>query len=180
MEITDTIAAKSDQQNAIDFTTGPRTFVVKECRVVGGEQPVSLDLVGEDGRPYKPSKNMRRVIAKAWGPKKEAYAGRSLTLYRDPDVMFSGKKLGGIKISHMSHIDKPVTTDVTEKRQPVKHTVQPLTEAPTQQPAPEPTAEQVAASTSIDELRDWWHYSGPERRAQIEARRDELNAGESA
>lgn len=179
MEITDTLAAKSDQQNAIDFTTGPRTFVVKQCRVTGGDQPVSIDLVGEDGRPYKPSKNMRRVIANGWGPKKEDYAGRSLTLYRDPNVMFSGQKLGGIKVSHMSHIDKPVTTDITEKRQPVKHTVQPLIEAAPTPTPPEPTAEQVAASTSIDELRDWWHYSGPERRTQIEARRDELTGGAS-
>lgn len=143
MEITDTLAAKSDQQNAIDFTTGPRTFVVKSCRVTGGDQPVSIDLVGEDGRPYKPSKNMRRVIANGWGPRKEDYAGRSLTLYRDPNVMFSGQKLGGIKVSHMSHIDKPITTDITEKRQPVKHTVQPLTEAPA--PVESPAAKAVTA-----------------------------------
>lgn len=44
----------------------------------------------------------------------------------------------------------------------------------------QPTAEEVAACTDIDELRDWWHAAGPETRALIEARRDELTAGEPA
>lgn len=177
MEITDTIAAKSDQQNAIDFTTGPRTFVVKECRVTGGEQPVSIDLVGEDGRPYKPSKNMRRVVARIWGGKSSEYAGRRLTLYLDPKVTYGGKEVGGIKVSHMSHMDSAITVNITEKRQPVKHTVQPLTEAPTQQ-QPAPTiADQIDAAIAA-------FAAGDVTLAQLEVRvgskRDEWGAGEVA
>lgn len=43
---------------------------------------------------------------------------------------------------------------------------------------PEPTAEQVAASEDVNELRDWHRRSGPERQAQIKARATELQKKE--
>lgn len=55
-------------------------------------------------------------------------------------------------------------------------TVQPLTEPA---PAPsEPTAEQVAATTDIDQLKGMWRASSAERREQIEARVAELTAAD--
>ncbi|WP_166375967.1 hypothetical protein [Aeromicrobium phragmitis] len=45
-----------------------------------------------------------------------------------------------------------------------------------QQGPPEPTPEQVAACTDRDVLERMWRASGPERRAQIEARAAELKA----
>jgi hypothetical protein len=48
---------------------------------------------------------MSRVLVQAWGPDAKAYIGRSLTLYRDPTVKWAGMEIGGIRISHMSHID---------------------------------------------------------------------------
>ena len=50
-----------------------------------------------------------------------------MTLYCDPAVQFGGMKVGGIRISHMSHMDKPQTMALTatrSKRAPF--TVQPL------------------------------------------------------
>jgi hypothetical protein len=53
-------------------------------------------------------------------------------------------------------------------------TVQPLTELA---PAPSgPTAEQIAASTDVDELRGMWNAASPAGRKQIEARVAELTA----
>ncbi|MGQ4828017.1 hypothetical protein, partial [Enterococcus faecalis] len=62
MDIDDTIAPKSDQLNAEDLLTGPRTFTVDRVQVPGGEQPVNIHLREMPGRPYRPSKTMRRVL----------------------------------------------------------------------------------------------------------------------
>jgi hypothetical protein len=53
-------------------------------------------------------------------------------------------------------------------------TVQPLTEPA---PAPSgPTAEQIAASTDVEELRGMWNAANLAQRKQIEARVAELTA----
>ncbi len=132
MDLTDTITPRSDQMNAEDLLTGPRTFTVERVSKGNGEQPVDIHLVEFPGRPFRPSKTVRRILVNAWGPDASAYAGRRMTLYRDPSVKFGGMDVGGIRVSHLSHIDKPLSVALTVsrgKRQP--YTVQPLpTETP--------------------------------------------------
>jgi hypothetical protein len=73
---------------------------------------------------------MLRVLIDAWGNDGQQYAGRRMTLYRDPDVVFGRNAVGGIRISHLSDIDKPHTSLITVtrgKRKP--YTVQPLIES---------------------------------------------------
>jgi hypothetical protein len=48
---------------------------------------------------------MRRVLITAWGDDGREWVGRSFTAYNDPDVKFGGVKVGGIRISHLSHLD---------------------------------------------------------------------------
>ena len=117
MDITDTIAPKSDQLNSDDLMAGPRTFTVAGVSRGDADQPVNVELVEfGKGRPYKPCKSMRRVLVNAWGKDASQYAGRRLTLYRDPAVKWGGQDVGGIRISHMSHIEKPLTLALTETR----------------------------------------------------------------
>lgn len=116
MDISRTLEPKSDQQNFDDYVTGPKTVTVTEAKVVGGEQPVELHLAEFPGRPYKPGKSMRRVLAKCWGPESSAYAGRRLTLYGDPDVRFGGQKVGGIRIRALSDLDGPMEINLTVTR----------------------------------------------------------------
>lgn len=133
MDLSTTIEPKSDQQNFDDYVTGPRTVTVERVRVLGrgADQPVEIHLVEYPGRPYKPSKTMRRVLVGAWTKDGDLYPGRKMTLYGDPDVKFAGEKVGGIKISHLSHIDRPLTFSLTEsKGHRASHTVQPLVDAP--------------------------------------------------
>lgn len=131
MDISETLAPRSDQQNFDDYLAGPRTVTVAEGRVVSGEQPVVLDLVEYPGRPYKPNKSMRRVIAKAWGTETDNYAGRRLTLVGNPDIKYGGKAVGGIEIAAMSGLDKPLSMPLTETRGKKRQfTVQPLPDAP--------------------------------------------------
>jgi len=174
MDLTETIAPKSDQINAEDLLTGPRTFTVERVSAGSAEQPVNVHLVELPGRPYRPSKSMRRVLVSAWGKEASAYTGRRLTLYRDPEVTFGRDKVGGIKISHLSHIDQRLSIALTVTRgKRAPHVVEPLPDAPT-----EPTAEQVAASTDQNELREWYRRSSPERQEQIKARAAELKGQE--
>lgn len=184
MDLTGTIAPKSDQRNADDFLTGPRTFTITaEIEYASTEQPFGLVLDGDTAHPYKPCKNMRRVLIAAWEGETSAYVGRRLTLFNDPTVRFGGQETGGIRISHMSHITKTLKLNLTEtkgKKRPF--VVAPLVDAaPVKAPNnsannSEPTAETVAACTDQAELRALWHASSAERRAQIQARVAELNA----
>ncbi|WP_420003223.1 hypothetical protein [Arenibacterium sp. LLYu02] len=58
-----TIAAKSDQMNAEDLIGGPRTVFVTGVKVNTSEdQPVWIHFEGDNGKPYKPCKTMRRLL----------------------------------------------------------------------------------------------------------------------
>ena len=133
MDLTDSIAPRSDQMNAEDLLTGPRTFTVTEVRKgSSAEQPVSIYLAEfPSDRPFKPSKTVRRILVSAWGKETDVYAGRRLTLYRDPDVTFGKDKVGGIRVSHMSHIDKRITLALTTTRgKRAPFIVEPLPDTP--------------------------------------------------
>lgn len=108
---------KSDQLNAEQLLTGPMTITITDVRVGSGdEQPVIIHYEGENGRPYKPCKTMRRLLTFAWGFDGRTWAGRSLTVYNDPLVRFGGAEVGGIRISHMSHIAKDINLALTSTR----------------------------------------------------------------
>jgi len=133
LDLTESIAPRSDQLNAEDMLTGPRTFTISEVRKgSSAEQPFDFHLAEFPGRPFKPSKTVRRILVHAWGADAAAYAGRRLTLFRDPDVRFGGQSVGGIRVSHLSHIDKQFTIALTETRgKRASHVVKPLGDEPT-------------------------------------------------
>src|SRR5699024_5288252 len=158
MDITESLAANSNQQNADEYLSGPKTVTVSEVKKGTAEQPVEVHLVEFPGKPFKPAKSVRRVLAKAWGTDASQWAGRRLTIYCDPDVKYAGKAVGGLRVSHVSHIDKPVTVALTVtrgKREPF--TVQPLVEAA--QPVYAPSQDFIAlmqAATTGDEKNQIW------------------------
>lgn len=143
------IIPRSDQVNADDFVSGPRTYTIEGVAISAGtEQPVSISLIGEK-RVWRPCKSMSRVLVAMWGPDAKAYAGRSLTLYRDPDVTWAGMKVGGIRISHMSHIERDHTMALTVTKQSRKpFTVKPLAKPNTRAPDTPPASERPAESAS--------------------------------
>jgi hypothetical protein len=116
-DLSTTIAPKSDQLNADDLITGPRTITITRVRGCSEpDQPVAVHFEGDDNKPYKPCKSMRRVLVFAWGPNGADYVGRSMTLYRDERVQFGGIQVGGIRISHMSHLERDMTMALTATR----------------------------------------------------------------
>jgi len=105
---------KSIQMNSDDLIGGPRTITITSVSIAAGEeQPVSFRFDGDNNKPFMPCKSMRRVVVLMWGGDTKAYPGRSMTLYRDPEVTWAGMKVGGIRISHMSHIDEDTTLVLT-------------------------------------------------------------------
>lgn len=151
MNILATIAPKSDQLNADDLTGRTMTIKVREVSVRAGEdQPVSFFFEGDDGKPFKPCKSMRRVIVNAWGADTSAYVGRSMTLFCDPNVTFGKEKVGGIRISHLSDIESDLTMALTVTRANRKpYTVK-------QMAVPADAAEKYATSfiAKLDDLLD--------------------------
>lgn len=146
MDMLKTIAPKTTQLNADDLI-GNRSLTITITKAVAGpgiDQPVALHYEG--GLPYLPCKSMRRVLVHCWGNDANAYVGRSLTLYRDEKVRFGGAEVGGIRISHMSHISEPMTMALTASRAQRKpYTVQPLAGAT-------PTPEDKAINEAFDAL----------------------------
>lgn len=112
MDITDALAPTSDQLDAVELVN-PRTFTIDTGSKLGsrdGKTVAEIKLVGFP-RVWRPSKGMLDVLAACWGTDGRQWTGRSVTLYNDPSVMYGKDRVGGIRISHLSHIDK--ACDVT-------------------------------------------------------------------
>lgn len=123
-----TIVPKSDQLNSEQLLAGPVTIRVSGVTVTANaEQPVTIHYEGDDGRPYKPCKTMRKVLILAWGHDGSEWTGKSMTLFNDPAVKFGGQSVGGIRISHVSHIDRDIAVALTAtKGKKTLHTIKAL------------------------------------------------------
>lgn len=130
MDLSDTIAPTSDQLDAVDLLSGPRTFTIERVSKGNAEQPVNIHL-REFPRPWRPGKSMRRVLVACWGPDASTYVGRRVTLYCDPEVRFGGQEVGGTRISHLSRLDKPRQVPLLVSRgKSAMFIVRPLAETP--------------------------------------------------
>lgn len=145
-----TIEKKTDQLNYEDFLGGV-TRIVTIAGVKKGtkEQQYDIEIEG-DQRVWRPAVTVLKLLVAAWGDDATKWVGRHAALYGDPDVMFGREKVGGIRVSHLSDIDAPVSASLTETRGKRKtHTVQPM--------------------SRTDVLKAEWRIATPERKAEIEA-----------
>lgn len=127
MDLSHTVEPKSNQLNYDDLIAGPKIITIESVKDVGGDQPIVIHYKGENGRPYKPGKSMRRVMIAMWGSNGNDWVGQSLELYGDPAVRFGGQEVGGIRISRATGISKTMNIMLTvtrAKRAP--YTVKPL------------------------------------------------------
>jgi hypothetical protein len=162
-----TIAPKSDQLNSDDLIGGPMTIRITKVSACPDsvEQPIAIYFDGDNGKPYKPCKSMRRVMVHVWGKDGLQYPGHSMTLYRDPKVTFGGLAVGGIRISHMSHIEAEVTMALTATRanrkpftvRPLAASTRPARENGTQRAKPASSAKATPRFSAEDQkwLDDW-------------------------
>jgi hypothetical protein len=184
------VEAKSDQLNADDLIGGPRTITVRDVKETGDkEQPISIYFEGDNGKPYKPGKSMRRVMCQIWAPKASDWPqGASMTLYRDPSITFGKLEVGGIRISHMSHMDAERTVPLTVRQgQKAGFKVKPL-QMQGQAPA-EATIEDargaIKGAANLEALEKAWRSKGmapfrDQLQADMEARKAQLTPTQGA
>lgn len=99
--------AKSDQLNAVDIQGADIVIKVREVKVFNTpSQPVHVHFEGDNNKPWKPSKGMIRLLEKAWGYESDNWHGKSAQLTFDSEVMYAGKKQGGIRIAALSDVNK--------------------------------------------------------------------------
>lgn len=143
------ISPKSDQLNADDLPAGvSKTIRISKVTIrPGAEQPVSISFEGDNGKPWKPCKSMCRVLVNCWGADANQYVGRLVTLYCDPAVRWGGMEVGGIRISHLSHIASPTRIALTVTRgKKAPFVVDPMED----RPAPAPPARQASNTDDND------------------------------
>ena len=99
------LAAKSNQLNATDIMGVEPVIRVRGVKVTPGqEQPISIYFDGDNNKPWKPSKGMGRILWAAWGDDYNQWEGKYAQIYFDPEVIFGGQKVGGIRIRALSDI----------------------------------------------------------------------------
>jgi len=117
-EIAEATAPRSDQLNADDLSGG-RTADVQIVATKSyrdkGQVRIACKLEGYS-RVYRPCKTMVRLLVACWGADSSAWLGRWIRLYTDPTVRFGGEPIGGLRISHASHIDGPLEVSLSETR----------------------------------------------------------------
>lgn len=147
-----TIEKKTDQFNYEDFLGGV-TRIVTIAGVKKGTKEQQYDIAVEgDVRVWRPAVTVLKLLVEAWGDDAAEWVGHRAELYGDPTVSFGRERVGGIRVSRVSHIDKAVTASLTETRGKRKmHTVEPLPDAPA--PAP-------AAPSPLQQLGTAFHVAG--------------------
>lgn len=113
-DVIKSVEPKSNQLNADDLLTGPITVTIESVKRGDKDQPIVVEIAGH--RPYKPCKTMRRVLIAVFSDDPKNWVGQQMTLYCDPDVMWAGVRVGGIRISHLSGLSEPKTFLITQTR----------------------------------------------------------------
>ena len=109
--LSDTVTSNGQQLNADDLISADKIITVTGIkRSASKQQPLSIDYYGmQVGRPFKPCLTMRKILFAEWGTDGRQWVGKSMKLYRDNEVKFGTEKTGGIRISHLSDIEKQAT-----------------------------------------------------------------------
>lgn len=199
-DMSEVIKPKVDQLTADDLLAGPVTIRIREVKVSPGtEQPVNVYYDGDNGKPWRPCKSTARLMVAAWGPDSKEYVGKSLTLYRDDKVKWGGLEVGGVRVSHMSHIDSDLVLALTMTKgkkaptrvKPLKAEVAAIRPVAKAEPVADASGRpfdfdrfeaevmgQVQVSSDATALKAWWEDEKPDR---VRARdTDKARAGKIA
>ena len=169
-------APRSDQLNYEDFLGGPRDFTIERIEDGSATAPYDIYFVGEP-RAWRPPVTVLRMLQRAWDTDRRAdWVGRRVRLFGDDTVKIGPNRIGGVRVSHVSHIDEPVPVLLSEKRGSRKvHTVDPLPDAPAPEPAP--TADAIACCTDLQQITRWGN-DFPDLRDQLRERIAEIKAAD--
>ena len=104
-----------------DLAAGPQRFTIQgvskatfEARNGSpAEEALQLELDGD--RQFSLNKTNIRVLIGAYGRKTAAWIGKTVILYVDPNVMFSGRLVGGVRVQIPDQTDEEaLAADIEE------------------------------------------------------------------
>lgn len=177
-DLNPTIIANSNQLNADDLIGREQVIKITNVSAGSADQPIKINYEGDNGKPFFPCKSMRRVLVHCWGNDGKGYIGRSLKLFRDPEVMFGGMKVGGIRIKEMSDIKSAQSMALTARRgSKANFTVKPLQVT---EPAPQIDADtlmsnaEAAANQGMAQYEAFFKALSNAERKVISPRHEEL------
>jgi len=118
-DISHLIVAKSDRLNAVDIINGPKLITITSVDVPPKDGPITVHFEGENGRPWIiGNKTVPRILGKLWGNKSEKWVGHSVEVHFDPDVIYAGETVGGIRPHAATGIETTQIISLKEKRGP--------------------------------------------------------------
>lgn len=125
------LAPKSDQLNADDLIVGNIVIVISKVTInLGSEQKIIINYQGDNGKPWKPSKGMGRVLTEILGGDPDKWVGETVELFRNKEIRFGKEKCGGIQIAGMSAVRNVTTLLITtSKGKKSSITIQPIAAA---------------------------------------------------
>jgi hypothetical protein len=129
------LAPKSDQLNADDLIAANKIIVISGVNInLGIEQKIIINYQGDNGKPWKPSKGMGRVLTEILGGDPDKWVGETVELFRNKEIRFGKEKCGGIQIAGMSAVRNVTTLLITTaKGKKSSITIQPIASAGNQQ-----------------------------------------------
>jgi hypothetical protein len=111
------LAPKSDQLNADDLIATNKTIVISGVNInLGSEQKIIINYHGDNGKPWKPSKGMGRVLTEILGGDPDQWTGQTVELFRNKEIRFGKEKCGGIQICGMSAVHNVTTLLITTSK----------------------------------------------------------------
>ena len=158
-DIAPTLVGDSNVLSKADLMDGPQTFTVArvDINLSDKKRPTTIHLAEAPGKPYKPSLGMRKLIAKGWGKSSKEYIGRRLTLFHNPDVLWQGKREGGVEVCAMSDIEAPFTIQVAVNAKQAKTVkVERIDATPSHEVQPDWQALIAEAGDDVAALRAMW------------------------
>jgi hypothetical protein len=130
LDVTQSLASKSDQLNNPDLAGGPVVVEILGVRESTGQadkdkQPYEVLLSG-GLKPWRPCKTMRRLLSEIWGTDAHIWIGHWIRLYRDPSVKFGPDETGGIRFDGADIEKNTVITLPTKRGQYSRYQVAPI------------------------------------------------------
>ena len=155
IDVSKTIQPKSDQLNADDLIAGDKVIEITNVKLNESvDQPLSIYFKGDNNRPWKPCKSMRRVLVYIWGEDGSKYVGKSVKIYRDEKASFGGMAVGGIRIKAMSGLNEQKRLILTaSKTKRIEYIVMPLnaSEKPSNEPVTQDNGDLLVGAESAAE-----------------------------
>ena len=182
--LAEVLAPESDTLAGDDLIAGPRVITIKAiCVEKGQDRPLIINFHGDEGRPFKPCKTTARTLASLWGGDFEKWVGRSVELYRDPDVVYAGKNTGGVRVKAVSDITQ--RQDVPERLNGKQVKVRKIEPLKVQSPHPEPQKDtpqdaadklvsNIGRAPSLEKLNDWFAGKPTQTLEKLESNSSDL------